>query len=170
MLRNGVRLSFDANPGRISDLANFVELERTCCPFLTFRIGVHPDTSVWIELTGPAAAQKIIRELIPDPLLSTESSANTVKAHALVSPRGLLDACAANGAVAGRPAGTPGASRSAPEAEGDNSGVAAGDGDRVGETELSGDVEGAGANCVSIGGTFAGLGVCAVFGFTYQAM
>jgi hypothetical protein len=83
MLRNGVRLSFDANPGRMSDLANFVELERTCCPFLTFRIGVHPGTSVWIELTGPAAAQKIIRELIPDPLLSTESSENTVKAHAL---------------------------------------------------------------------------------------
>ena len=48
--------------------AEFAELEQTCCPFLTFRIGLQPGKTVWIELTGPVAAQEIIRELIPDPL------------------------------------------------------------------------------------------------------
>ena len=52
-------------PDLVSQLASFVELERACCPFLTFRIDVRAGDSVWLELTGPAAAQEIIRELIP---------------------------------------------------------------------------------------------------------
>jgi hypothetical protein len=49
----------------VSQLASFIELEGACCPFLTFRIDVRAGDSVWLELTGPAAAQEIIRELIP---------------------------------------------------------------------------------------------------------
>ena len=47
--------------GLVSQLASFIELERACCPFLTFRIDVRAGDSVWLELTGPAAAQEIIR-------------------------------------------------------------------------------------------------------------
>ena len=63
---NGFALRFGREESDlVSQLASFVELERACCPFLTFRIDVRAGDSVWLELTGPAAAQEIIRELIP---------------------------------------------------------------------------------------------------------
>jgi prepilin signal peptidase PulO-like enzyme (type II secretory pathway) len=62
---SGFALRFGRESELVSQLASFVELERACCPFLTFRIDVRAGDSVWLELTGPAAAQEIIRELIP---------------------------------------------------------------------------------------------------------
>jgi hypothetical protein len=62
---SGFALRFGRESGLVSQLASFVELERACCPFLTFRIDVRAGDSVWLELTGPAAAQEIIREIIP---------------------------------------------------------------------------------------------------------
>ena len=62
---SGFALRFGRESGLVSQLASFIELERACCPFLTFRIDVRAGDSVWLELTGPAAAQEIIRELIP---------------------------------------------------------------------------------------------------------
>jgi hypothetical protein len=62
---SGLALRFGPEAGLVSRLAAFIEVERLCCPFLTFRIDVQAGGSVWLELTGPAAAQGIIRELIP---------------------------------------------------------------------------------------------------------
>jgi hypothetical protein len=62
---SGLALRFGRESGLVSQIASFVELERACCPFLTFRIDVRAGDSVWLELSGPAAAQEIIRELIP---------------------------------------------------------------------------------------------------------
>ncbi len=62
---NGFALRFGRESGVVSQLASFVELERGCCPFLTFRIDVRAGDSVWLELTGPTAAQEIIQEIIP---------------------------------------------------------------------------------------------------------
>jgi hypothetical protein len=63
---NGVRLSFEAVSGRVTELAKFVDVERSCCPFLTFRIDAKPGEPISLELTGPVPAQEIIRELIPE--------------------------------------------------------------------------------------------------------
>src|SRR5258708_4539839 len=41
-LSNGVRLCFEAISGRVTGLAKFIDVERACCPFLTFRIDVQP--------------------------------------------------------------------------------------------------------------------------------
>jgi len=65
VIPSGFALRFGRESGLLSQLASFVELERACCPFLTFRIDVRAGDSVWLELIGPAAAQEIIRELIP---------------------------------------------------------------------------------------------------------
>ena len=65
VIPNGFALRFGRDSGLVSQLASFIEVERACCPFLTFRIDVRAGASVWLELTGPAAAQEIIRELIP---------------------------------------------------------------------------------------------------------
>ena len=62
---SGFALRFGRESGLVSQLASFIELEGACCPFLTFRIVVRAGDSIWLELTGPAAAQEIIRELIP---------------------------------------------------------------------------------------------------------
>lgn len=62
---NGFAIRFGPEPGLVSELASFIELERACCPFLSFRIDVNTGGTVWLELTGPAAAQEIIWELIP---------------------------------------------------------------------------------------------------------
>jgi hypothetical protein len=68
---NGVRLSFEAVSGRVTELAKFVDVERSCCPFLTFRIDAKPGERISLELTGPVPAQEIIRELIPEVVSNT---------------------------------------------------------------------------------------------------
>ena len=65
-LPNGVRLRFEANAGRATELAKFVDMERSCCPFLAFRIDAKPGECISLELTGPIPAQQIIRELVPE--------------------------------------------------------------------------------------------------------
>jgi hypothetical protein len=62
---SGFALRFGRESGLVTQLASFIELEQACCPFLTFRIDVRAGNSVWLELTGPSAAQEIIRELFP---------------------------------------------------------------------------------------------------------
>ena len=62
-LPNGVGLRFKPAPGRVTELAKLVDLERACCPFLTFRIDAPAGGPVWLELTATTAAQEIIREL-----------------------------------------------------------------------------------------------------------
>jgi hypothetical protein len=64
-LPHGVGFSFEPASDRVTELAKLVDLERACCPFLTFRIEAPAGGAVWLELTGPATAQEIIRELIP---------------------------------------------------------------------------------------------------------
>lgn len=63
-LPEGVSIRFESLPGRMAELARFVELERACCPFLTFRIDAPAGGDILLELTGPADAQQIIRTLV----------------------------------------------------------------------------------------------------------
>jgi hypothetical protein len=58
-LPHGVGLSFEPASSRVTELANLVDLERECCPFLNFRIEVRAGGAVWPELTSPAAVQEI---------------------------------------------------------------------------------------------------------------
>lgn len=58
---NGFVFRFGPERGLVSQLASFIELERACGPFLSFRIDVKAGAIVWLELTGPVAAQEIIR-------------------------------------------------------------------------------------------------------------
>jgi hypothetical protein len=60
---SGFALRFGRESGLVTELASFIELEQACCPFLTFRLDVRAGDSVWLELTGPSAAQEIFREL-----------------------------------------------------------------------------------------------------------
>jgi hypothetical protein len=45
-------------------LAQLVDLERQCCPFLTFRLVVEAgDAPISLEVTGVADAKKVIADL-----------------------------------------------------------------------------------------------------------
>ena len=63
-LENGFSFRFRLGPGFLQDLAEVIDLERQCCPFLTFRtiLGAG-DTSVVLELTGPDGTKEMVREL-----------------------------------------------------------------------------------------------------------
>jgi hypothetical protein len=66
-ITNGFALRFRPKAGLVTELAHFVELERACCPFLTFRIDVGAGGAISLAVSGPVAAQDIIRELISSP-------------------------------------------------------------------------------------------------------
>ena len=72
-LSNGVRLRFEPVSGRATELATLVDMERSCCPFLTFRIDAKPGEPIWLELTGPILAQQVIRELIPKTVSTSDT-------------------------------------------------------------------------------------------------
>jgi hypothetical protein len=65
-LPNGIRLCFEPESDRVTKLAKLVDLERACCPLLTFQIYAPAAGPIWLEVTGPAAAQQIIHELVPE--------------------------------------------------------------------------------------------------------
>ncbi len=66
-LEEGYAFRLPADATMIRDLAEWVTLERTCCPFLAFSIEVMRNRgAVWLHLTGsPGAKQFIGATLLP---------------------------------------------------------------------------------------------------------
>lgn len=60
-LVNGYRLEFTTSGELLSDLAAFIDAERQCCTFLTFRLTVSPETRrTSLELTGPVGTREFL--------------------------------------------------------------------------------------------------------------
>jgi hypothetical protein len=50
---NSLTLRFKAEAGQLARLAEFMEIERQCYPFLRFQLVIEPfGESIWLELTG----------------------------------------------------------------------------------------------------------------------
>jgi hypothetical protein len=60
-LSNGFAFRYPDKDSVILKIAEFISLERLCCPFFNFELRVEPD-SVWLNLTGPEGAKEIIKE------------------------------------------------------------------------------------------------------------
>ncbi|MEO7145202.1 MAG: hypothetical protein ABI165_17030 [Bryobacteraceae bacterium] len=59
----GIAYHFDAASEILIQLARLVDLERQCCPFLTFRIVVEAShQAIGLEITGPPEAKAIIAD------------------------------------------------------------------------------------------------------------
>ena len=59
----GIAYHFDAASEILIQLARLVDLERQCCPFLTFRIVVEAGNQpICLEITGPPEAKAIIAD------------------------------------------------------------------------------------------------------------
>ena len=64
-LADGYEFRFVSGPDLIVKLAEFISLEKLCCPFLNFAIEVEAEGGpVWLRLTGREAVKAFIREEI----------------------------------------------------------------------------------------------------------
>ncbi len=60
-LENGYAYSFPATGEWLTELAQLINLERQCCPFLQFCLTVEPDNGpIWLEMTGPEGAREFL--------------------------------------------------------------------------------------------------------------
>jgi uncharacterized protein HemX len=62
-LRDGYAFSFQAEPATIVEVAEWLTLERRCCPFFTFRIEVGSDEKpAVLEMTGPEGVKQFMQQ------------------------------------------------------------------------------------------------------------
>jgi hypothetical protein len=62
-LPDGYAFTFATTPETLLQVAQLVDMERQCCPFLTFAIVVEAGKGpLRLEVTGPAEARKVIAE------------------------------------------------------------------------------------------------------------
>ena len=60
-LDEGYAYSFASEAGRLAELAELVDLERQCCPFMSFSIKVEQNNGpIWLELTGPEGTKAFL--------------------------------------------------------------------------------------------------------------
>lgn len=60
-LPDGYVFRFAAEPDLLLKLAEFISLERLCCPFLQFNLVAEPDGGpFWLRLTGPAGVKQFL--------------------------------------------------------------------------------------------------------------
>lgn len=60
-LQNGCEFSLPGETQWYVKLAEWVTLERLCCPFLTFEQGFNLDGKVWLRLTGDDSAKQFLK-------------------------------------------------------------------------------------------------------------
>jgi len=64
-LQDGYEFRFASLPSLLTSLAEFISLEKLCCPFLKFAIAVEAEGGpVWLRLTGREGVKAFIREEI----------------------------------------------------------------------------------------------------------
>jgi hypothetical protein len=61
-LPDGYAYRFAWESGILADFAEWIPLERACCPFLRMSVEVEPGNgSIWLRLTGSGAVKEFIR-------------------------------------------------------------------------------------------------------------
>ena len=60
-LENGLEITVDADAQTVLNLAEFITLERLCCPFLVFRLEVAPNQGTSLKLTGLEGTTSFLR-------------------------------------------------------------------------------------------------------------
>ena len=59
-LPDGVDLRLPTDMVLFRDVAEWIALERTCCPFLSFSLRWEADDQVWVAVSGGADAKAVI--------------------------------------------------------------------------------------------------------------
>ena len=62
-LPDGYEFRFTDEPNVLQRLADFVSLEKLCCPFLNFAIEIEAESGrIWLRLTGREGVKEFIKE------------------------------------------------------------------------------------------------------------
>jgi hypothetical protein len=59
-LADGYSFEIDSHRASLLDLAQWIDLERKCCPFFTFELGVNEAGNVWLNLRGREGVKQFI--------------------------------------------------------------------------------------------------------------
>jgi uncharacterized Fe-S cluster-containing protein len=63
-LKNGFAYLFPFNDNLLTELADFVRFERSCCPFLKFKIIIESNNGdIWLEMTGARGTKDFLSTL-----------------------------------------------------------------------------------------------------------
>lgn len=61
-LENGFAFQFINQPGQLVQIAEFIERESQCCPFLQFNLEVEPNSGpVWLHIDGETGTKEFLR-------------------------------------------------------------------------------------------------------------
>jgi hypothetical protein len=64
-LADGYALRLPAENGMILSVAEFITLERTCCPFFSFELEVGRDEgALWLKLTGRGGVKEFLKSML----------------------------------------------------------------------------------------------------------
>jgi hypothetical protein len=64
-IADGYVFRFSADPGRITELGNFIAFEHQCCPFMKFVLTVEPgDGQISLTITGPEGTKEFLSSLL----------------------------------------------------------------------------------------------------------
>ncbi len=61
---SGFKFSLPADPETLSDLGEFLALERLCCPFLSFQLQVSAEEQADLEISGPPGAKEFLTAVL----------------------------------------------------------------------------------------------------------
>ncbi len=63
-IEGGFKYAFKSAPERVAQLANLIQEEHECCPFIRFRLTIEPgDGPLLLELTGPDGTKDFLTAL-----------------------------------------------------------------------------------------------------------
>lgn len=66
-IRAGYTFRLDGKSFSLPEVAEWITMERLCCPFLKFQISVSADQSDWVlKLTGPEGVKELLKAEFPD--------------------------------------------------------------------------------------------------------
>ena len=65
-LTDGYAYKLDAKKITLPEVAEWITMERLCCPFLTFQLDVKGNGDSQLTLRGPVGAKAILREEFPE--------------------------------------------------------------------------------------------------------
>ena len=65
-LLDGYVFKLDGNAISLPEVADWIRMERLCCPFLTFQLSASGNEANWVlKLTGPAGVKALLQEEFP---------------------------------------------------------------------------------------------------------
>jgi hypothetical protein len=60
-LGDGWALRLPGDDATVLACAHWMLEERRCCPFLTFSLECHPESELWLRITGPEGTKEVLR-------------------------------------------------------------------------------------------------------------